>query len=43
MKKLSILLGLFAMIALASCGSQKDRCPSVGENQTEVAGEAANV
>jgi hypothetical protein len=35
MKKLSIILALFAMIALASCGTQKDRCPSVGEHQTE--------
>lgn len=35
MKKLSIVLALVAMIAFASCGTSKDRCPSVEIEKVE--------
>ena len=43
MKKLSIIIALFVMIGLASCGTQKDRCPSVGEHTPEMQKENVNV
>jgi len=33
MKRINLILIVFALVVLAACGSRKDRCPSVGSNQ----------
>ncbi len=34
MKRINLILVVFAIIALAACGSKRDRCPSVGQANT---------
>gem|GEM_PF-4564792 len=34
MKRINLILIVFALVVLAACGARKDRCPSVGAVQS---------
>jgi hypothetical protein len=34
MKRINIILAVLVVIVASACGSRRDRCPSVGDNDT---------